>query len=150
MNAGVGNGTGIGSYLDQIGNPNAVPNLTSSPVGVYGPQLFNPAAFAAPQGLSLGTVGRNSLNNPQRTNLDMGLFKHFAFTEARAIESRAEGYHVFNHTQWSGVNGGTSCFGDASDSSSAGDPSCYSNNGFLRPGGAHNPRILQLGRKFLF
>jgi len=69
-------------------------------------------AFAAPQGLSLGTVGRNSLNNPQRTNLDMGLFKHFAFTEARAIESRAEGYHVFNHMQWSGVNGETSCFGD--------------------------------------
>jgi hypothetical protein len=103
-----------------------------------------------PQGLSFGTVGRNSLNNPNRTNFDMGLFKHFAFNEARALEFRAEGYNVFNHTQWNGVGGGTSCFGDASDSFSEGDPSCYANNGFLRAGGAHNPRILQLGMKFIF
>jgi len=150
FNAGVGNGTGIGSYLDQIGNPSAVPNLTSSPAGVYGPLLFNPGAFAAPQGLSFGTVGRNSLNNPRRTNFDMGLFKHFAFKETRAVEFRAEGYNVFNHTQWSGVNSGTSCFGDASDSFTAGDPGCYANNGFLRAGGAHNPRILQLGLKVIF
>ena len=149
-NAGVGNGTGIGSYLNQVGNPNAVPTPASSPVGVYGPLLFNPAAFAAPQGLSFGTAGRNSLSNPRRTNFDMGLFKHFAFTEARGIEFRAEGYNVFNHTQWSGVNGGTSCFGDASVNFSAGDPSCYDNNNFLRAGGAHNPRILQLGMKFIF
>jgi hypothetical protein len=148
FNAGVGNGTGIGSYLDQIGNPNAVPTLTTSPAGVYGPLLFNPAAFAAPQGLSFGTVGRNSLNNPQRTNFDMGLFKHFAFNEARAVEFRAEGYNVFNHTQWNGVGGGTSCFGGSDFS--AGDPGCYANNGFLRAGGAHNPRILQLGLKFIF
>ncbi len=88
-----------------------VPTLSTSPAGVVGPLLFNPAAFAAPQGLSFGTAGRNSLNNPQRTNFDMGLFKHFAFTEARAVEFRAEGFNVFNHTQWNGVNGGTSCFG---------------------------------------
>ena len=77
--------------------------MSPSPAGVYGPLLFNPAAFAAPQGLSFGTVGRNSLNNPSRTNFDMGLFKHFAFNEARAVEFRAEGYNVFNHTEWSGV-----------------------------------------------
>jgi hypothetical protein len=146
-NAGVGNGDGIGSYLNQIGNPNAVPMLSSSPVGVVGPLLFNPGAFAAPQGLSFGTVGRNTLNNPQRTNFDMGLFKHFAFTEARAVEFRAEGFNIFNHTQWNGVNGGTSCFGA---NFSAGDPSCYDNNNFLRAAGAHNPRILQFGLKLLF
>jgi hypothetical protein len=80
----------------------------------------------------------------------MGLFKHFAFNEARALEFRAEAYNVFNHTQWNGVNGGTSCFGLASADFSAGDPSCYANNGFLRAAGAHNPRILQLGMKFIF
>jgi hypothetical protein len=149
FNAGVGNGTGIGSYLDQIGNPNSTPNLGASPAGVVGPLLFNPGAFAAPQGLSFGTVGRNSLNNPNRTNFDMGLFKRFALgeSEARALEFRAEGYNVFNHTQWNGVNGGTSCFGA---DFSAGDASCYANNNFLRPAGAHNPRILQLGLKLLF
>jgi hypothetical protein len=143
-NAGVGNGTGIGSYLDQVGNPNSAPSVPSTVNGVVGPLLFNPAAFAAPQGLSFGTVGRNSLNNPQRTNFDVGLFKHFAFTEARALEFRAEGFNVFNHTQWNGVNGGTSCF----DFSAGSD--CWNNNNFLRAGGAHNPRILQLGMKLIF
>jgi hypothetical protein len=147
FNAGVGNGTGIGSFLDQVGNPNAIPTPATSPVGVYGPLLFNPGAYAAPQGLSFGTVGRNSLNNPNRTNFDVGLFKHFAIKEKRSLEFRAEGYNVFNHTQWSGVNGGTSCFGA---DNSAGDAGCYDNNNFLRAAGAHNPRILQLGMKFLF
>ena len=147
FNSGVGNGIGTGSFLNQVGNPNAIPNLTSSPAGVYGPLLFNPAAFAAPQGLSFGTAGRDSLNNPSRTNFDMGLFKHFAISEARGVEFRAEGYNVFNHTQWNGVNGGTSCFGA---DNSAGDPTCYANNGFLRAAGAHNPRILQLGMKLIF
>jgi hypothetical protein len=147
FNAGVGNGTGIGSFLDQVGNPSAVPTLSTSPAGVYGPLLFNPGAYTAPQGLSFGTVGRNSLNNPDRLNFDMGLFKHFAFNEVRALEFRAEAYNIFNNTQWNGVNGGTSCFGA---DFSAGDAGCYANNNFLRPSGAHNPRILQLGMKFLF
>jgi len=147
FNSGVGNGIGTGSFLNQVGNVNAIPNLTSSPAGVYGPLLFNPGAFAAPQGLSFGTAGRDSLNNPRRTNFDMGLFKHFAISEARGVEFRAEGYNVFNHTQWNGVNSGTSCFGAEN---SAGDPSCYDNNPFLRAAGAHNPRILQLGMKLIF
>jgi hypothetical protein len=75
------------------------------------------------------------------------LFKHFAFTEARGLEFRAEAYNVFNHTQGSGVGGWTSCFGA---DFSAGDPSCYANNNFMRAASAHNPRILQLGLKFLF
>jgi hypothetical protein len=149
FNAGVGNGIGAGSYLDQIGNPNSTPNVATSPVGVVGPLLFNPAAFASPQGLSFGTVGRNSLNNPSRTNFDMGLFKHFVLSEneARALEFRAEGFNIFNFTEWNGVDGTTSCFGA---NFSAGDASCYANNNFLRPTGAHNPRILQFGMKFIF
>jgi len=147
FNSGVGNGIGTGSFLNQVGNPNSVPTPASSPAGVYGPLLFNPAAFAAPQGLSFGTAGRDSLNNPSRTNFDMGLFKHFAISEARGVEFRAEGYNVFNHTQWNGVNSGTSCFGTEN---SAGDSGCYDNNPFLRAAGAHNPRILQLGMKFIF
>ena len=88
------------------------------------------------------------MRNPRRTNFDMGLFKHFEIREEKAIEFRAEGFNVFNHTQWNGVNTGTSCFGGADFN--AGDASCLANNNFLRPGGAHNPRILQLGLKFLF
>ena len=88
------------------------------------------------------------MKNPPRTNFDMGFFKRFEIREDKAFEFRAEGFNVFNHTQWSGINTGTSCFGGSDFN--AGDTSCLANNNFMRPGGAHNPRILQLGLKFLF
>ncbi len=146
-NAGVGNGVGTGSYVDIIGNPfTGIP--TAQVPGSPGPYLFNPGAFAEPTGLTFGTAGRNILNNPNRTNWDMGLFKHFAITESKGFEFRAEAFNVFNHTQFSGVNNNASCYGGPNNS--AGDPSCVGSNTFLLPSGAHNPRILQLGLKFLF
>jgi hypothetical protein len=145
--AGVGNGSGTSSFVDIIGNPTATPPQTNA-AGIIGPLLYNPAAFAQEQGLTFGNAGRNILNNPSRTNFDMGLFKHFYVTENRSFEFRAEGYNVFNHTQFSGVNNTASCFGGTNNS--AGDSSCLDGIGFLHPSGAHNPRILQLGLKFLF
>jgi hypothetical protein len=92
----------------------------------------------------------------------MALFKRFAVKESMAFEFRAEAFNVFNHTQFgyvggdagsaggnSGITSGNnsaSCYGA---NNSAGDPTCLI-NGFLRPNGAHNPRILQFGLKFLF
>jgi hypothetical protein len=148
---------GVGSYLDIIGDPNSKPNVPSNIPGVVGPLLYNPAAFAAPTGLTFGDSQRNVLNSPARTNFDMGLFKRFAVREAVNFEFRAEAFNVFNHTQWLPLgifvpnatqNNVTSCYGGANNST--GDPSCLANSSFLRPGGAHNPRILQLGMKFIF
>jgi hypothetical protein len=145
--AGVGNGTGTNAFADLIGNPNAAPPITNA-ANVIGPLLFNPGAFAAPTGLTFGDAGRNILNVPMRWNFDMGLFKNFFIKEGGPnFEFRAEGFNVFNHTQWSGINNGISCYGGSNNS--AGDPSCLDVN-FLHPSGAHNPRILQLGLKFIF
>ncbi len=147
-NAGVGNGVGTGSYVDVIGDPHSTPSQKQT-AGVLGPLLYNPAAFAEPTGLTFGDAGRNLLNNPSRTNFDMGLFKRFPVrSESRAFEFRAEGFNVFNHTQWNGVYATSSCYGGLNNS--AGDSSCVSNQTFLHPSGAHNPRILQLSLKFLF
>jgi hypothetical protein len=146
-NAGVGNGVGTGSYVDIIGDGNAAPPMTNV-AGVVGPLLYNPAAFAEPTGLTFGNSGRNILNNPARTNWDMGLFKRFAISEARAFEFRAEAFNVFNHTQWNGIDSGASCY--AGPNNSPGDPSCITGSTFLHPTGAHDPRILQLGLKFIF
>ncbi len=145
---GVANGAGAGSYLDLVGNPYSSTNAVNNQAGVTGPLLYNPAAFTAPEGLTFGTAQRNVLNLPARTNFDMGLFKHFPIKEKLNIEFRAEAYNVFNHTQFNGVNNTTSCF--AGSTFSAGDPSCLPNSNFLRPSGAHNPRILQLGMKLIF
>jgi hypothetical protein len=141
--------------VDIIGNPNATPSNTNI-TGVTGPLLYNPAAFAEPTGLTFGNAGRNILTNPSRWNMDMGLFKHFAIKESMGFELRAEAFNVFNHTQWQPLNGGSSSSADytascyAGPNNSPGDPSCVAGSSFLHPTAAHNPRILQLGLKFIF
>jgi hypothetical protein len=161
-NAGVGNNLGAGSFPDVIGNPAAnVPNVAPQPG--FGPFLFNPGAFAAPRGLTFGDAGRNFLRNPNHTNFDMALFKHFQIREGMRLEFRAEAFNVFNHTEWgyfggaagsAAANGGSnfsntaSCYAGANNS--AGDPSCITTNSFLQIGSAHNPRILQLALKYTF
>jgi len=144
--AGVGNGTGTNAFANVIGNPNAAPPVINA-ANVIGPLLYNPAAFAAPTGLTFGDASRNILNNPGRWNLDTGLFKNFFVNERAGFQFRAEAFNVFNHTQWSGINNSISCYGGSNNS--AGDPSCLGQS-FLHPNGAHNPRILQLALKFLF
>jgi len=114
---------------------------------IKGPLLFNPAAFAVPTGLTFGNAGRDILYIPGRWNFDTGLFKSFYVTESASFQFRAEAFNLFNHTQWSGVNSGISCYGGANNS--AGDTSCLDQS-FLHPNGAFNPRILQLGMKFVF
>ena len=149
-NAGVANGVGTnGSYTDLIGNPHSAPPAGSaaSLVPGTGPLLFNPAAYSQPQGLTFGDSGRNSLNNPDRFNFDMALFKNFPIHESISMQFRAEGFNIFNHTQWSGVNAQAACYGGSNNS--AGDPACLG-NGFLQPNGAHLGRIFQFGLKFLF
>ena len=92
----------------------------------------------------------------------MAAIKHFAITETKYFEFRAEAFNVFNHVEYTWIGGdagsaannsgkGTgnviSCYGGTDNS--AGDPSCAGNS-YFRSSSAHNPRILQLGAKFIF
>ena len=146
-NAGVANTVGSGSYVDLIGDPNSAP-AARFVEGITGPLLYNPAAFAAPRGLTFGNSGRNSLRNPRRTNFDVALFKRFAVSSAKWFEFRSEAFNVFNHTQWSAINSGMGCYGGPLNS--AGSSDCLSTSFFLHPISAHRSRILQLGLKFVF
>jgi hypothetical protein len=163
-NAGVGNGFATAaSYPDIVGDPRSgIPNVVQPG---FGPLLYNPSAFVAPRGLTFGNAGRNILTNPWRTNFDMALLKHIAVTESKYFEFRAEAFNVFNHTEWSWLGGDAGSAADNANGSgvtganqigcygannSAGDPSCITSTGILRPGSAHNPRILQLAMKFIF
>jgi hypothetical protein len=140
-NAGVANGIGSGSRPDVVGDPSS--GIVQSTEEGFGPLFGNPNAFVAPRGLTFGNAGRNILRNPSRTNFDMALFKHFKFTERMAFEFRAEAFNIFNHTQWGGIAGDSGSAGGEGNNTFAGD-------GFLRPSSTHNPRILQLGAKFIF
>ena len=156
-NAGVANGDGDGSYEDSVGNPHAaVPASERYAADVVGPLLFNPGAYVAPQGLTFGNSGRNSLYLPRRTNFDMGLFKRFAMGESKAFEFRAEAFNIFNHPQWLNIDSTADCA--VGPTQTAGDPSCIEGNAssgifasdFLHPTWTHDPRIMQFGLKFLF
>jgi hypothetical protein len=136
--AGVGNGVGTGSRPDLAGNPHAAACQASQAPGPY---LFNPCAFAPPQGLTFGDIGRNTLNLPHRTQFDMGLFKRFRIREDMSFEFRIESFNTFNHTQFSSVN-------TTFDSLIV--PGTPNSSSFLTAKAAHLPRILQLGLKFVF
>jgi hypothetical protein len=146
-NAGVANGISSGSttaYANRIGDPNA--NIPSVP-GVL--QLYNPNAYGPPVGLTFGNSGRNSLVNPNRTNFDMAIFKHFAIKENVGFEFRVEAFNVFNHTQFGyvGGDGGSAAWNTSNLTSGTAD---LTGSNFLQVLTAHNPRILQLGAKFIF
>jgi len=171
-NAGVANGAGIGSYPDVVASPRSAlrDGITRFNPESIGPLLYNPAAFAAPTGLTFGNAGRNFLNNPHRLNFDMSLLKNFKVTESSNLEFRLEGFNVFNHTQFrifnpnigNTANNTVNCYAGALSNfsaaggyiaSSTGQPvpvDCTTGSSFLHPVDAHRPRTLQLGLKYSF
>jgi hypothetical protein len=164
-NAGAGDALGIGSFADRVGNPRG-PKPVAGPSGSsIGPLLLNPLAFAAPRALTFGNSGRNSVNNPARTNFNMSLFKLFFAHGENNLEFRAEVFNVFNHTQFriydpahpgNTGNNIVNCYGPVYAQYSAGftgdanNASCVSGNSFLHPVDAHDPRIMQFGLKLAF
>lgn len=175
-NAGVANGAGSGSYPDIVGSaksplPAGVSRISSQSIG---PLLLNPAAFAAPQGLTFGNAGRNFLNNPHRLNFDMSLFKNFKVTEGSILEFRMEAFNIFNHTQFrlfnpnigNAANNTINCYGGGQGTpyTAAGGftilpgtqttqpqfVNCTAGSAFLHPIDAHRPRTIQLGLKYSF
>ncbi len=130
-NAGVANGVATaGSRPDLVGDPHSGFSPNQEP-SVPGPLAYNPAAFAAPQGLTFGNVGRNTLNLPRRINFDFGLFKKFPINEKTGFDFRWENFNLFNHTQFNAVN---QAFGPD----------------FLHLTDTHAPRRMQFGLRFYF
>jgi hypothetical protein len=79
----------------------------------------------------------------------MALFKHFKITESMGFEFRAEAFNIFNHTEWGYIagDGGSAASNSANLNSNTAQ---FASSNFLQVLTAHNPRILQLGAKFLF
>lgn len=176
-NAGVANGSGAGSYPDVVGGLR-----TALPAGVskfnpqsFGPLLYNPAAFAAPEGLTFGNAGRNFVNNPHRINFDASALKNFKLAEGHNLEFRLEAFNIFNHTQFrifnpnigNAANNTISCYGGGlggapytaaggltilpgSSTNQPENVDCTTGSAFLHPIDAHRPRTLQLGLKYSF
>jgi Carboxypeptidase regulatory-like domain len=164
-NAGVAAVQGPGSYPDLATHPDAraaaeaigtAEDDGQLSTGTLGPLLGNPGLFMAPQGLTYGNAGRNSLNNPSRLNFDFTISKNVTLSEGRSLQFRLETFNILNSSQFriydpsnpgNPGNNVITCYGG--DANSAGDSSCFGNS-FLHPVDAHRPRTMQLGVKFLF
>jgi len=95
-----------------------MPNLVG-PVHLLNPHnssshlVFDPSAFAQntcnsptdPGCGTFGTANRRFFHGPGINNFDMGLTKRIPITESKAFELRGEFFNIFNHTQFSGVDG---------------------------------------------
>jgi len=161
--AGVAAVTGPGSYPDVLSKAPPTPQPVGT--GTIGPLLGNPGRFVAPEGLTYGDAGRNSMNNPNRLNFDMSLIRNFKVSEGASLQFRLESFNTFNHIQFriydpmnpgSTGNNVISCYAPVTSgveplNLSAGDESCLGNgNSFLHPIDAHRSRTMQLGLKLLF
>ncbi len=93
--------------------------------GLHGPKTrnewFNTAAFQAPQPGYYGNAGSGILQGPGLLVFDMAMYKEFHFSEANFFEFRAEGFNVFNHTNFTNIatSFGSSTYGQAT---AAADP----------------------------
>jgi hypothetical protein len=69
---------------------------------------FDPTAYVQPAFGTFSSVARNIMSGPGTNTFDMSFVKIVRFGEGRQFELRADGYNIFNHTQFAGV--GTTFF----------------------------------------
>ena len=65
---------------------------------------FNINAFGLPDRGTLGNAPKDVFRGPGINNFDMSIFKDFNAMEKVKAQFRFEGYNVFNHTQFAGVD----------------------------------------------
>jgi hypothetical protein len=82
--------------------------------------------------LGFGDGRRDTFVGPKRINFTTSLYKSFALTERARIQFRAESFNTFNHTEFSSI--GTTLGGGQ----------------YGQANGTWDPRVLELGSKFIF
>jgi hypothetical protein len=111
-------------YPDLTGNANATPCVAGT--------LFNTCAFGDPALGSLGSAGRNIIEEPGIIAWDTSVFKEFPITETKRLEFRSEFFNIMNHPNLTTTN---LSYGSAS---------------FGFPSAASTPRQIQFAMKFYF
>jgi hypothetical protein len=118
--------------------PLDVPNFSGGKVLAdtnprHGNAYFNTSLFTNEQVGTLGNSRRRFFHGPGLNNWNMALLKTTKITESKQLELRFEAFNLFNHAQFANPSGeiNSSSFGVVSST-------------------IRDPRIMQLGAKFLF
>ncbi|MDE1155935.1 MAG: TonB-dependent receptor [Acidobacteriaceae bacterium] len=82
----------LGSGIDRPnvhGNPNDGPRNVS--------EWFDTSVYSKPQSGYFGDAGRNSIDGPGYTDLDIAAAKNFALTSKLQMQAKGEAFNLFNH-----------------------------------------------------
>jgi hypothetical protein len=93
------NPTGNGDTRNPV-RPNWNPAFSGKLYPRTPQQWFNPQAFLPPDAGTFGNVGRDSLNGPGLTELDLSASKNTRLTERVGLQFRAEFFNVLNHSNF--------------------------------------------------
>ena len=136
------NGVPGNFYFNPLAFSNAQVGSTSDPCAAPSPSCFPSTAqvVANPALRTYGSVPRNFLRGPGRTNVDMTVAKVTAITERLKLEIRADAFNLFNHAEFANPSTNITSvnFGRIT---TTGDPG---------PPIDHHERILQLAARFTF
>jgi len=109
-------------------------------------QWFDTSAFTAPvpewlggPNQGFGNARKDSIVGPGRVNFTTSLYKSFAMTERAHVELRFESFNTFNHFEYNGVSSNLGL-----------DNNLKPNNNFGAVTSAWDPRVLEIGGKFVF
>ena len=136
LNIGI-SGTNVASVVQNSSNrPDGTGSISYPHTAA---EWFNTSVFSMPAPGTWGDLGHNVVRGPGRDNWNMSLFKAFAFGEkGRRLEFRADGFNVWNHTQFKG------------DYNNGGISTNFGSSNFGAVTSAYDPRTFQLGLKFVF
>ena len=139
--------TGIPAWGQQVGDPFAAPaSAACTPNPSLGKvYITNGCAFAEPPFGSAGS-GRNEFYGPGFWNFDLSFSKRMKLTERFELETRFEGYNIFNHPHF--LNPGTDSAGNGNliESSQFG----IITNTYTQPDGTTSARQIQVAMKLNF
>ena len=93
------NPTGNGDTRNPV-RPNWNPSFSGKLYPRTRSEWFNPAAFLTPAAGTFGNVGRDSLEGPGLTEVDLSAGKNTRLTERVGLQFRAEVFNVLNHTNF--------------------------------------------------
>ena len=96
---------------------------------------------------SYGNVGRHSIRGPHYVNVDLSLVRVFKLNEHQSVQFRAEGFNIFNHTNFVG---GYAPSGQYAGSSYGTLSQNLSSTSFGQITGAYDPRIFQFALRFIY
>jgi hypothetical protein len=95
---------------------------------------FSTSSFSKPTPGQWGTLTKGAIRAPGRNNWNISVFKSFVINEARGtrFELRVESFNTWNHTQFNGVS------------------TSFSSSNFGAVTSVWDPRVFQMGAKFIF